>query len=92
MRIYGIKIKCLNIEYKQGILGFLLTEDAIKEFCDYSNIQYDDKDICTSGIVTTKKSFIHTEMMRTFSKIATNNWRKQHGIPMRRKCFDTKRS
>lgn len=86
-----IKIKGLNIEYKQGKLGFLLAEDAVKEFCEYNKIPFDDKDIHTSGIVTTKKFFVHTQMMWTFSKIATNNWRKRHGIPMRRK-IDRKRS
>lgn len=86
-----IKTKGLNIEYEQGKLGFLLTEDAVKEFCEYNKIPFDDKDINTSGIVTTKKLFVHTQMMWTFSKIATNNWRKRHGIPMRRK-IDLKRS
>ena len=86
-----IKIKGLNIEYKQGKLGFLLTEDAVKEFCEYNKIPFDDEDIHTSGIDTTKKLFVHTQMMWTFSKIATNNWRKRHGIPMRRK-IDCKRS
>lgn len=50
-----IKIKGLNIEYEQGKLGFLLTEDAVKEFCDYNKIPFDDKDIHTNGAVATKK-------------------------------------
>lgn len=86
-----IKIKGLNIEYKQGELGFLLTEDAVKEFCDYNKIPCDDKDVHTSCIVTTKM-FIQIKMAYEFSKItANNNWRKRHGIPMRRK-IDGKRS
>lgn len=87
-----IKIKGLNIEYKQGKLGLLLTGDAVKEFCDYHNIPYYDEDFCTNGVVTTRKWAIHTKMVYEFSKItANNNWRKRHGIPMRRK-FDRKRS
>ena len=45
--IMQIKAKGLNIEYQNGHIGFLLTEDAVKEFCDYKKIQYDDKDIHT---------------------------------------------
>lgn len=87
-----IKIKGLNIEYKQGKLGFLLTDDAVKEFCDYNKISFDDKDIHTNGAVTTKKLAIHMKMVYEFSKIVTNNnWRKRNGIPMRRK-IDRKRS
>ena len=86
-----IKTKGLNIEYEQGKLGFLLTEDAVKEFCDYHNIPYCDEDFSTNGVITTRKLCVHTQMMCTFSKIATNNWRNRHGIPMRRK-FDRKRS
>lgn len=86
-----IKIKGLNIEYKQGKLGLLLTGDAVKEFCDYHKIPYDDKDFGINGVVTTRKLEIHTKMVYEFSKIATNNnWRKRHGIPMRRK-IDRKR-
>lgn len=88
-----IKIKGLNVEYEKGKpLGFLFTRKAVKEFCDYNKIPFDDKDIHTNGAVATKKLAIHMKMVYEFSKIATNNnWRKRHGIPMRRK-IDRKRS
>lgn len=87
-----IKFKGLNIEYEKGKpLCFMLTREAVKEFCDYHKIPYDDKDFGINGVVTTRKWDIHTKMVYEFSKIATNNWRKRHGIPMRRK-IDRKRS
>lgn len=89
-----IKFKGLNIEYEKGKpLCFMMTREAVKEFCDYYKISYDDKDFDINGVVTTRKWEIHTKMVYEFSKIeANNNWRKRHRIPMRRKCFDTKRS
>lgn len=85
--IMQIKAKGLNIEYQNGHIGFLLTEDAVKEFCDYQKIQYDDKDIHTRGAVTTQKLYIQIQMVYTFSKIVTNNWRKRHGIPMLKRKY-----
>ena len=89
-----IKFNGLNIEYEKGKpLCFMMTREAVKEFCDYHKIPYDDKDFGINGVVTTRKWEIHTKMVYEFSKIeANNNWRKRHRIPMRRKCFDTKRS
>lgn len=88
-----IKFKGLNIEYEKGKpLSFLLTRKEVKKFCDYHNIPYYDEDFSTNGVVTTRKWAIHTKMVYEFSKItANNNWRKRHGIPMRRK-IDRKRS
>ena len=88
-----IKFKGLNIKYEKGKpLGFILTREAVKEFCDYHKIPYNDKDFSINGVVTTRKWAIHTKMVCEFSKIeANNNWRKRHRIPMRRKCFDAKK-
>ena len=87
VEIMQIKVKGLNIEYQNGHIGFLLTQDAVKEFCDYQKIQYDDKDIHTIGAVTTQKLYIQIQMVYTFSKIVTNNWRKRHGIPMLKRKY-----
>lgn len=88
--IMRIKAKGLNIEYQNGHIGFLLTQDAVKEFCDYQKIPYDDKDIHTSGAVTTTKLYIQIQIGYTFSRIITNNLRKRHGIPMlKRKYLQT---
>lgn len=88
-----IKFKGLNIEYEKGKpLGFMLTREAVKEFCDYHKIPYDDKDFGINGVITTRKLAIHTKMVYEFSKIeANNNWRKRHRIPMRKNALILKR-
>ena len=69
-----IKFKGLNIEYEKGKpLGFMLTREAVKEFCDYHKIPYDDKDFDINGVVTTRRLEIHTKMVFEFSKIYLNN-------------------
>ena len=81
-----IKFKGLNIEYEKGKpLRFMMTREAVKEFCDYHKIPYDDKDFDINGVVTTRRLEIHTKMLFEFSKIyLNNNRRERHGIPMRR--------
>ena len=51
-----IKFNGLNIEYEKGKpLCFMMTREAVKEFCDYHKIPYDDKDFGINGDVTTRK-------------------------------------
>lgn len=72
-------------------LGFCLTDKAVKEFCEYHKITYEDKDIYTNGLVPTKKFFIHQKMLAEFSKIGTcNNWRKMHHLPLIRRKGERK--
>lgn len=87
-----IKFEGLNIEYEKGKpLCFMMTREAVKEFCNFHKIPYDDKDFDINCVVTTRRLAIHTKMLFEFSKIyLNNNWRKRHGIPMRRK-IDRKR-
>lgn len=86
MNFMKFKIKGLNIVYNQGHLMFLMTEDAMKEFCDYHGIPYTDGELHTNGIVTTRKWKIQSKMIHEYSKLVlNNNWRRRHRIPMIRK-------
>ena len=81
-----IKTKGLNIGYNQGYLALSMTEDAMKEFCDYHGIPYTEGKLHTNGIVTTRKWKIQSKMIHEYSKIVlNNNWRRRHRIPMIRK-------
>lgn len=87
MDFMQIKTKGLYIEYNQGHLALSMTEDAVKEFCDYYKIPYTEEEIHTNGVVTTKILYIHSHMFGKYAEILlNNNWRKRHGVPMIRKC------
>lgn len=80
----NLKIRGLTVNIDENKdLGFLMTNDAIKEFCKYHNIQYAES---KGGAVTTMKARYHSAMFKEFWKISTNNnWRKMHHLPMIRR-------
>lgn len=84
-----IKAKGLNIEYENGyFLGFSITIDSIREFCEYHKIKFDDEDLGIFGVVSGRKAAIHSFMLTQYFSIAlNNNWRKRHGIPMLKRKY-----
>lgn len=88
----NLKIKGLNINIDENKnVGFLLNNDALKEFCDYHKIDYEDKDIYTNGAASKKKSLIYQKMALICSEILTNNnWRKMHHLPLIRRRWNKK--
>ena len=79
-----LKIKGLNIEIdKNKNIGFLLTKDAVKEFCEYHHILYEK---IQEGVVTTRKAYYHGKMVfELWELITNNNWRKMHHLPLIRR-------
>ena len=80
----NLKIKGLDINIDENKnLGFLMTNEAVKEFCNYHNIPYEKND---GGAVTAMKAGCYGAMLKEFWKIGTNNnWRKIHHLPMIRR-------
>lgn len=79
----NLKIRGLNIVIKNKNLGYSMTNEAQKEFCQYHGIPYEENQ---SGVVTTARGYVHGLMFRTFREIGTcNNWRKIHGLPLFRR-------
>lgn len=79
----NLKIRGLNITTENKNLGYLMTNEAQKEFCQYHGMAYQESN---NGAVTTKRGIIHSLMFCEFSKIAlNNNWRKMHGLPLIRR-------
>lgn len=79
LKIRGLTV---NIDANKN-LGFLMTNEAVREFCDYHNIPYEES---KGGAVTTMKAGYHSAMLREFWKIGTNNnWRKMHHLPLIRR-------
>lgn len=80
----NLKIRGLTVNIDENKnLGFLMTNDAVKEFCEYHNIPYEES---KSGAVTTAKARYHSAMLKEFWKIsANNNWRKMHHLPLIRR-------
>lgn len=78
----NLKIKGLTVNIdKNKNLGFLMTNEAVKEFCECHNIPYEE-----SRAVTTMKAGCHGAMLKEFWEIGTNNnWRKIHHLPMIRR-------
>ena len=62
MDFMQIKTKGLIGGYNQGYLALSMTEDAMKEFCDYHGIPYTEGKLHTNGIVTTRKWKIQSKM------------------------------
>lgn len=79
----NLKIRGLNIVVENKNLGYSMTNEAQKEFCQYHEIPYEENQI---GVVTTARGYVHGLMLRTFAEIGTcNNWRKMHGLPLIRR-------
>lgn len=80
----NLKIRGLTVNIDENKnLGFLMTDGAVKEFCEYHNIQYDES---KGGVVATMKAAYHGAMLQEFWKIGTNNnWRKMHNLPLIRR-------
>lgn len=79
-----LKIKGLRILIdKNKNLGFCMKNEAVKEFCEYHKIPYEESN---GGAVTTIRAACHSSMLSVFWKIVTNNnWRKMHHLPMVRR-------
>lgn len=76
----NLKIRGLNIVIDNKGLGYRMTNEAQKEFCQYHGIPYEES---KGGAVTTARAYVHSLMLRTFEDVATNNnWRKMHGLPL----------
>ena len=76
----NLKIRGLNIVIDNKGLGYRMTNEAQKEFCQYHGISYEES---KGGAVTTGRAYVHSLMLRTFADVATNNnWRKMHGLPL----------
>lgn len=75
----NLKIRGLTVNIDENKnLGFLMTSNAVKEFCEYHNIPYEES---KGGVVTTAKARYHSAMLKEFWKISTNNnWRKIHHL------------
>lgn len=79
----NLKTRGLNITTDNKNLGYLMTNEAQKEFCQYHGMTYEESN---NGAVTTKRGIIHSLMFSEFSKIAlNNNWCKMHGLPLIRR-------
>lgn len=79
----NLKARGLNITTETKNLGYLMTNDAQKEFCQYHGILYEESE---NGAVTTARAYVQGFMFKEFAKIATNNnWRKMHGLPLIRR-------